>query len=124
MTEPAPLVPSEVESILDSIKKLLGFDPQYTAFDLDVIVHINSALATLNQLGVGPVEGFIVTDRTNTWSSFVSELMQRSLVKNYVYIKTRLIFDPPSTSFTISALDGLAKEIEWRLCSLAAEGEA
>ena len=123
MTEPAPLVPLETESILDSIKKLIGFDPLYTAFDLDVTMHINSAFATLNQLGVGPLDGFVVTDRNNTWDSFVSDLIQRSMVKNYVYIKTRLIFDPPSTSFTITALDNLTKELEWRLCSLASEGD-
>lgn len=122
MTEPQPLVPSEVESILDSIKKLIGFDPMYVGFDLDVKMHINAAFATLNQLGVGPAAGFIVTDRTDVWDSFVPDLIQQSMVKNYVYIKTRLVFDTPPTSFTITAYNNLAEELEWRLCSLASEG--
>lgn len=120
--EPEPLTPSETDSILDSIKKLVGFAPEDPAFDLDVKMHINAAFGSLQQLGVGPVAGFVITDRTNTWDSFVDDRTQQSMIKNYVYLKTRLIFDPPATSFTITALDNLAKELEWRLCALASEG--
>lgn len=103
------------ESILDTIKKLLGIAPEYDAFDMDIIVHINSTFATLHQLGVGPTTPFSITDNTALWSSFTETNTAIESVKSYIWAKVRLSFDPPSTSFAIDALDKLCKELEWRL---------
>jgi len=103
------------DSILKSTKKILGLADDYTAFDLDVITHINAAFSILNQLGVGPLEGFYIMDDTITWSEFNVPSNQLSLVKTYVFLKVRLLFDPPGTSFLISAMTDQIKEYEWRL---------
>ncbi len=103
------------DSILITIKKLLGIDASYTAFDLDIITHINTALSTLTELGVGPAEGFMVEDKDATWSEFTGDLMKLNSVKTYIGFRVRLAFDPPSTSFHIQSLDEQRKELEWRL---------
>lgn len=102
-------------SILKSIKKLLGVPEEYDVFDTDITIHINSAFSTLNQLGVGPSEGFSIEDDTETWGMFLGDNTQINSVKTYVYIKVRLLFDPPTTSFAIDALKKQAEELEWRL---------
>ena len=102
------------DSILTTTKKLLGFDADYTEFDLDIITHINSVLFSLNQLGVGPSDGFIVEDETATWDQFIGTDKIAS-VKSYIYIKVRLLFDPPSTSFAQASFQKQADELEWRL---------
>lgn len=102
-------------SILDSTKKILGLDAGYTAFDLDVITHINSALATLNQLGIGPENGFAITDSTSTWDEVLGAFKNYNLAKSYVYLRVRLLFDPPNTSFVLTALNEQLRELEWRL---------
>ena len=103
------------ESILISTKKILGLDATYTPFDLDVITHINAAFSILNQLGVGPVDGFFIEDETAKWDDFLVPLNQISLVKTYVYLKVRVLFDPPGTSFLLEAANNQIKEYEWRL---------
>lgn len=103
------------ESILTSTKKILGLDQGYTVFDLDVITHINAAFSILNQLGVGPEEGFYIEDEAAVWSDFPVPLNQESLVKTYVFLKVRILFDPPATSFLIQAANDQIKEYEWRL---------
>lgn len=103
------------ESILNSIKKLLGLDESYTAFDLDVMLHINSVFTTLQQLGVGPVSGFSIEDASTTWDAFLGDTLPLHSVKTYVYLKVRLVFDPPATSFAIAAFEKQAQELEWRL---------
>lgn len=103
------------ESILKSTKKILGLDAAYTAFDLDVITHINAAFSILDQLGVGPLDGFSIEDDTTGWSEYVAPPNQLHLIKTYVYLKVRLLFDPPSTSFLINAYEEQLKEYEWRL---------
>lgn len=103
------------ESILNSIKKMLGPDSDYTVFDQDIIIHINSVFSTLNQLGVGPAEGFQITGPNETWSDFIEDNKKLNSVKTYIYIKVRLIFDPPSSSFVATSLEETAKELEWRL---------
>jgi hypothetical protein len=105
------------ESILISTKKILGLDKDYTPFDLDVTTHINAAFSILNQLGVGPVEGFMIEDETALWSDFIVPLNQLSLIKTYIYLKVRSLFDPPSTSYLITATNDHIKEYEWRLNS-------
>lgn len=102
-------------SILTSTKKILGLAEDYTAFDLDVITHINTAFSTLTQLGVGPATGFMIEDDTAVWSDFIVDDYQNNSVKSYVYLRVRQIFDPPSTSYLITAYDNQIKELEWRL---------
>lgn len=110
-------------SILDSVKKVLGMDPSYTAFDPDVIMHINTMLSVLNQLGIGPDAGFMIEDNTATWDAFLSTDSRLNLVKTYVYLRVRLLFDPPTTSFVIDAMAKQIAELEWRI-NVKREGES
>ncbi|QGJ89059.1 hypothetical protein PBI_UNTOUCHABLE_14 [Gordonia phage Untouchable] len=103
------------ESILNSTKKMLGIDADYDAFDMDVILHINGALSTLNQLGLGPEEGFMIEDETAEWGDLLEDDMRLNSVKSLIYLKVRLVFDPPSTSFALTAMQEQIKELEWRL---------
>lgn len=103
------------QSILKSVKKILGIDPSYTAFDFDILVHINSAFATLNQLGVGPDNGFAIEDDTAVWASFIGGDPRYNPVKTYVYLKVRQLFDPPTTSYLIEAMQKQVEELEWRI---------
>lgn len=102
-------------SILDSVKKVCNIEPSYTAFDADIVMHINSVFSTLNQLGVGPVNGFMIEDATPTWEDFLGTDPRLNHIKSYVYLRVRLLFDPPATSFTIAALVEQYKELEWRI---------
>lgn len=103
------------DSILTSTKKALNLAEDYTAFDMDVIMHINSVFSTLNQLGVGPSVGFMIEDKDATWSSFLGSDPRLNHVKSYVYLRVRLLFDPPNTGFTTAAIEKQIKEMEWRL---------
>lgn len=103
------------ESILDYVKKMLGIQKDYTHFDPDVIYGINAAFAVLTQLGVGPEEGFMINDDTTVWNEFVSDTFRLSLIKPYIYLKTRLLFDPPSSSTLIDSINKTIAEYEWRL---------
>lgn len=111
------------DSILNSIKKVLAIDPSYTAFDVDIIMHINSVFSTLNQLGIGPVEGFLIEDENATWDTFLGTDLRLNAVKSYVYLRVRNLFDPPSTSYMIEAQEAQIKELEWRL-NVQREGES
>lgn len=104
-------------SILTSIKKLLNIAEDYEHFDQDIIMHINGVLVVLNQLGIGASEGFIITDDSETWADFISEEYETKvgLIQVYVYMKVRLVFDPPQSSSAMKALEELIKEYEWRL---------
>ena len=106
------------ESILKTIKQLIGCPDDFEQFDLDLIVHINSAFATLTQLGVGPKEGYRITGADNAWSEFEDNVQKLSLIKDYVYIKTRLLFDPPTSGSLMDSLKEQLKEMEWRLYML------
>lgn len=103
------------ESIFKSIKALLGPDADYDVFDPDILIFINGVLATLTQLGVGPKEGFRITGETETWHDFLGDYKDLESVKTYVYMKVRMIFDPPANSSVANAFDEMCKEIEWRL---------
>ena len=103
------------DSILNSVKKMLGLDDEYTPFDTDVIININSALMTLTQLGIGPREGFEITDSSSTWGEFLTNPTKLGAVKNYVYLSVRILFDPPSNSFVLDAMKRQLEEIGWRL---------
>lgn len=112
-----------MESILTSIKKLLGIAEEYTQFDADIIMHINSVFMTLTQLGVGPSEGFYIDDASEVWTDFISEPTKLQAVKTYIYLKVRLLFDPASLgSATLSAYERQIQELEWRL-NVIAESE-
>ena len=111
------------DSILTSIKKLLGIDEGYNAFDTDIIIHINSVFMHLNQLGVGPEQPFSITGDSETWADFLGDkVTEFEAVKTFIYIKVRLIFDPPTNSFVVDAYDKTAKEYEWRLIVQAERG--
>lgn len=104
------------ESILESIKALLGPDASYDAFDPDIIIHINSALSVLHQLGVGPSGGFAVTGYDETWDDFIGDTSYPlNMVKTYIYMKVRIAFDPPTNPSVLTAFQESCKEYEWRL---------
>mgnify|MGYP001772142203 CR=1 FL=1 len=104
-----------MESILDSIKKMLGLTPEYTQFDTDIIMHINSVFMILTQLGVGPSEGFAIEDNETTWTEFVPDIKKVSGIKSYMYAKVRVVFDPPTSSVVMDSLTRIITEYEWRL---------
>lgn len=103
------------ESILNSTKKVLSLEPTYDVFDPDVIMFINAAFSTLTQLGVGPEQGFSIEDDSITWDAFLGGDPSLNNVRSYVYLRVRMLFDPPGTSFAIQAVQDQIKELEWRL---------
>lgn len=103
------------ESILKSVRRVLGLGDVTDEYDEDIIMHINSAFFTLNQLGIGPPEGFIIEDDAATWDTYLEDDLLLSSVKSYVYLKVRLVFDPPTTSFHIAAMERQIDQLEWRL---------
>ena len=104
-----------MESILTSIKKLLGIDEEYKQFDVDIIIHINTVLMGLTQIGVGPEEGFAITDEYSTWEDFIGDKPYLNSVKSYMYLRVRSLFDPPLSSAALDSMKKLADEFEWRL---------
>lgn len=108
-----------MESILTSIKKLLGIDGEYKHFDSDLIIHINTVLLVLTQLGVGPSEGFMIEDDSAYWEDFLEDPTQLQAVKSYMYLKVKLLFDPPLSSAAIESMNRMIAEYEWRLCVAA-----
>lgn len=105
-----------MESILTSIKKLLGITEEYEHFDLDIIIHINSVFMILNQLGIGPVNGFSISDKNATWDEFLpTDNKNFEAVKSYMSLKVKLLFDPPMSSAVIEAMKQMISELEWRL---------
>lgn len=108
------------DSILTSVKKLLGIEETYEHFDTDIIIHINSVLATLWQLGVGSEEGFSIQDKSSKWSDFLGTDVLLNLVPTYVYLKVRLAFDPPTVGGVLEAMQREADRYEWRI-NIAAE---
>lgn len=103
------------ESILNSIKDLLGPDSDYDVFDNEILIHINMALSVLTQHGVGPSEGFIVEDADATWQDFLGDSKDLEMAKTYVYMKVKMAFDPPTSSFMLTSLKEACQEYEWRL---------
>ena len=103
------------DSILEGTKKALGLEADYTPFDLDITMHINSVFLTLQQLGVGPTEGFSISGSEEKWEAFIGNNKNLNAVKTYMYLRVRLLFDPPTTSFAIESMANQVKEMEWRL---------
>ena len=104
-----------MESILTSIKKLLGIAEEYEHFDADIIMHINSVFSTLTQLGVGPSEGFRIRDEDSTWDEFLADRKDIESVKSYMHLRVKLLFDPPLNSAVIESMNRMIEEFEWRL---------
>lgn len=105
-----------MNSILTSVKKLLGIAEECEDFDADLIMYINSALFALTQMGVGPEKGYMISDKTAVWEEFIPDAVKAAAVKAYVAVKVRLLgFDPPQSSTTMEALKNTAAEMEWRL---------
>ena len=102
-------------SILDSIKQLLGIDVNDTSFDKELIIHINGALMILNQLGVGPEDGYSIVDKNNTWDEFIGDRTDLELIKTDIYLRVRLIFDPPQNSFLVTSIEKQIQEYDWRI---------
>lgn len=110
------------ESILNSIKKMLGPTEEYTHFNPDIIMHINSVFMILNQMGVGPDKAYSISDDEDTWSDFMPEDELLHSVKSYIYLKVKMLFDPPSSSSIMQSMNEQIKELEWRL-NVAAESK-
>jgi hypothetical protein len=112
------------ESILNTVKKALGLAADYDAFDQELIVHINSALMTASQIGVGPASGYSITGAGETWEDFLGDKVNLlSAVQTYIYMKVRLVFDPPANSFVVNSFESQIKELEWRLDVRVEEGK-
>lgn len=103
------------DSILDSIKKILGMPPDYDAFDTDLVIHINSVFGILAQLGVGPAGGFSISDNTTLWKAYLGDSKDLEMVKSYMALKVRLVFDPPTIAAVMDAMKEQIREYEWRL---------
>lgn len=105
-----------MDSILTSIKKLLGITEEYEHFDTDLIIHINSVFSILTQLGIGPKDGFSIRDKTSKWSDFLNDKDDKRLemIKSYVYMKVKLMFDPPTNSSLLESMTRFTNEFEWR----------
>lgn len=112
-----------LDSILDSTKKVLGLAPEYDVFDPDILMHINTTFATLNQLGIGPEAGYFIEDAEVTWDAFLGDDPRFNQVKTYVFLRVKMLFDPPATSYLIDAMKEQIQEYEWRI-SVLRENEA
>ena len=107
------------ESILTSVKKLLGIAEEYTQFDTDIIIHINTIFMALQQMGIGPKDGFSITDENDLWTDFMEDSILLNSVKTYMYLRVKLLFDPPLTSSTVDSFNKLISELEFRINSKA-----
>lgn len=103
------------DSILTSVKKPLGLSEDYTIFDPDIILHINTAFNTLADIGIGPSDGFMIEDKNKVWADFIGTDMRLNSVKTYVYLRVRLLFDPPTTGYLKDAMEKQLDEILTRL---------
>lgn len=106
---------NNTDSILDSIKKLLGLSSDVTAFDQDIIIHINTVFGILNQIGCGPSDGFLIEGDELKWSDYIGESTKLEFVKSYIYLKVKKIFDPPSSSSVMDSMNRTIDELEWRI---------
>ena len=104
-----------MDSILTSVKKILGIDDSYEQFDSDIILHINSVFSILTQMGAGPSTGFSISDKSAIWTDFISSTIKLEFIKSYVGLKVKMLFDPPSNSSVIDATNKIISELEWRI---------
>ena len=103
-----------MDNILTSIKKLLGINPEYQEFDQDIIMHINTVFMILNQLNIGPSEGFVIVDGLEEWGDYTTALNENA-VRTFIYLKVKLMFDPPTSSVLMDSINNTLAELEWRL---------
>lgn len=108
-----------MDSILTSIKKMLGIAEEYEHFDADLIMHINSVLSILTQLGIGNPEGFAIYDATALWSDFIPASPKLELIKSYMHMKVKILFDPPTSSSVLESMKRITDELEWRIQVIA-----
>lgn len=104
-----------IESILTSVKASLGITEEYEHFDANLIMHINSVFGILTQLGVGSEDGFSISGKESVWSDFLESKTKLEMVKSYVHLKVKLLFDPPLSSVVMEAMNRMASELEWRI---------
>lgn len=106
-----------MDSILTSIKKLLGITEEYEQFDTDIIIHINSVFSILADLGVGPEQGYSIFSKEAKWIDYIPDATNANIetVKTYIYLKVKLIFDPPSSSSVVASMEKMIQELEWRI---------
>lgn len=104
-----------MESILTSVKKMLGITEEYTNFDPDIIMHINTVFLILNQLGVGPEECFMIEDDVATWNDFIPKGQSIEPIKSYMYLRVKMLFDPTANSTVMQSMNQAISELEWRL---------
>lgn len=104
-----------MDSILTTIKKMLGIAEDYTHFDVDIVIDINATLMVLTQLGVGPTQGYLITSAEDEWDDFLDGAINLEAIKTYIYLKVKLMFDPPQTSFAIESANRMITELEWRI---------
>ena len=105
----------KMDSILTSVKKIIGISEEDESFDTDLIMHINSVLMILNQLGVGPEDGFSITDKSAVWTDVIGDNKLIEATKTFVGLKVRLIFDPPTSSAVLDSINKTISELEWRI---------
>lgn len=103
------------ESILNSIKKLLNIPIEEKAFDADIIIHINSVISSLLQIGIGPKDGYRISDENDLWEDYIPEESNIDYIKTYIYLRVKMIFDPPLNSSVLQSLNETIRELEWRL---------
>jgi len=108
---------------LTDVKKVLGIDDTYTAFDVDIMLHINTIFSVLEQLGLGPEGGYMISSKDDTWDAFLGTDLRLNSVKTYMYLRVRLLFDPPATSYAMAAMKEQYEELEWRL-NVTREGDS
>ena len=108
-----------MESILDSVKAMLGITPEQTHFYQDIIMHINSVFVILQQIGVGPKEGFTITDSSATWDEYINGNVNLQMVKSYMGLRVKLLFDPPTSSGYMDCIKQQIAEFEWRMYASA-----
>lgn len=102
-------------SILTDTKKALGLADNYTAFDHEIIMYINSVLATLHQLGIGPGIGYAIANASDTWDELIADEKRLNSVQSYMYLRVKMLFDPPTVGFVLTAVKGMIEEAEWRI---------
>lgn len=114
-----------MESILTSIKKMLGITEECTDFDAAIIMHINTVFMILRRFGIGPKDGFVIEDEMPIWDDFLPDgtFTKMAAVKTYVYLKVKLVFDPPLSSSTVESMNRMISELEWRLNEVAESEE-
>jgi hypothetical protein len=103
------------DSILDSVKKVLNLASDYESFDQDIVMHINSVFSTINQLGVGPDAGYMIEDKEALWSDFLEGDLRLNNIRTYMYLRVRMLFDPPTIGYLVEAMKEQIKELEWRI---------